>query len=59
MGQLPPGATSSRPRLARIHRTEWGGRWNRTSQGWRGDLPGGYGAGGASSRPVAGERSRS
>ena len=44
---------------ARIHRTEWGGRWNRTSQGWRGDRPGGYGSGGASSRPVGGERSRS
>ena len=28
--------------LARIHRTEWGGRWNRTSQVWRGDRPGGY-----------------
>ena len=33
--------------LPRIHRTEWGGRWNRTPQGWRGDRPGGYGTGGA------------
>ena len=35
--------------LARIHRREWGRRWNRTSQGWRGGRPGGYGTGGADS----------
>ena len=65
----PPHATTAsrasapqamvRSLLPRIHRTEWGGRWNRASQGWRGGRPGGYGAGGASSRSVGGERSRS
>ncbi len=39
--------------LTRIHRTEWGGRWNRASQGWRGGRPGGYGAGGADSGLLA------
>ena len=51
------GMTGARTVPARIHRTEWGGRWDGTSQGWRGDRPGGYWTGGANSGLVRGSRS--